>query len=85
MPAIYGVVQGNVVLLPEDVNLPDGATVEVLVMLPSGERADDPGVDEHPKLRQHRSRPKSLGVGTSGYADTAGRTAEEHQEPRPWR
>jgi plasmid stability protein len=37
------------------------------------------------KLQSHRPRPRSLGVGASGHADTARRSAEERPEPRPWR
>jgi predicted DNA-binding ribbon-helix-helix protein len=36
-------------------------------------------------IEQHASRPRSLGVGASGVADTARRTAEERPEPRAWR
>ena len=37
------------------------------------------------KTGNYRPRPRSLGVGASGYTDTARRTAEERAEPRPWR
>ena len=37
------------------------------------------------KARNYCPRPRSLGVGASGHADTARRTAEESAEPRPWR
>lgn len=37
------------------------------------------------KVASHRPRPRSLGVGASGHADTARRTGEERPEPRPWR
>ncbi|MBM4182647.1 MAG: ribbon-helix-helix protein, CopG family [Gemmatimonadetes bacterium] len=37
------------------------------------------------KIRSHRPRPRSLGAGASGVADTARRTGEERPEPRPWR
>jgi hypothetical protein len=37
------------------------------------------------KVRSHCPRPSSLGIGASGHADTARRTAEERSEPRPWR
>ena len=37
------------------------------------------------KARNYRSRPRSLGIGASGHADTARRTAEERVEPRSWR
>ncbi len=30
-------------------------------------------------------RPRSLGIGASGYADTARRTGAERATPRPWR
>jgi plasmid stability protein len=37
------------------------------------------------KLKTHRPRPRSLGIGASGHADTARRSAQERPEPRPWR
>ncbi len=37
------------------------------------------------KLESHRPRPRSLGIGASGQADTARRAGEERAEPRPWR
>jgi hypothetical protein len=37
------------------------------------------------KARGHRPRPRSLGIGASGYTDTARRTADERPEPRSWR
>ena len=37
------------------------------------------------KARSHRARPRSLGIGASGQADTARRSAEERVEPRSWR
>jgi hypothetical protein len=37
------------------------------------------------KARSYRPRPKSLGIGASGQADTARRTADERPVPRPWR
>ena len=87
MPTLsfQGIVQGNVVMLPDDVNLPNGATVEVRVAVPSGERSGGPASDEQVEPNNLRSRPKSLGIGASGLADTARRTAEERPEPRPWR
>ena len=36
-------------------------------------------------IEQHAPRPRSLGVGASGVADTARRTADERPEPRSWR
>ncbi len=36
-------------------------------------------------IEQHAPRPRSLGVGASGIADTARRTADERPEPRSWR
>lgn len=36
-------------------------------------------------ISRHRPRPRSLGVGASGRADTARRTGEERPEARPWR
>jgi hypothetical protein len=36
-------------------------------------------------VRLHRPRPRSLGIGASGTADTARRTAEERPRPRAWR
>jgi metal-responsive CopG/Arc/MetJ family transcriptional regulator len=37
------------------------------------------------KLKTHRPRPRSLGIGASGHSDTARRSAQERPEPRPWR
>ena len=37
------------------------------------------------KAKSYRPRPRSLGIGASGYGDTACRTGEERVEPRPWR
>jgi len=37
------------------------------------------------KVRTDRPRPRSLGMGTSGYSDTAQRTGEERAVPRSWR
>ena len=37
------------------------------------------------KVASHRPRPRSLGLGESGRADTAQRTAEERPVPRSWR
>ncbi len=85
MSTIHGVVQGNVVILPADANLPDGAAVEVLVASPNGKRAGNAEAPDQFKTRNQRSRPQSLGVGASGHANTARRTAEERPEPRSWR
>jgi len=40
-------------------------------------------IDE--KVDREAPKPKSLGIGSSGTADTAGRTADERPEPRSWR
>jgi predicted transcriptional regulator len=37
------------------------------------------------KVAGWRPRPSSLGVGASGVADTARRSADERAEPRAWR
>jgi metal-responsive CopG/Arc/MetJ family transcriptional regulator len=37
------------------------------------------------KVAEHRPRPRSLGIGSSGQADTARRTTEVRPVPRPWR
>jgi hypothetical protein len=37
------------------------------------------------KVKSHRPRPRSLGIGASGYTDTARRTATDRPEPRAWR
>ncbi len=37
------------------------------------------------KVREHRPRPRRLGIGASGFSDTARRTAEERPVPRAWR
>jgi predicted transcriptional regulator len=36
-------------------------------------------------IEQHAPRPRSLGVGASGTADTARRAGNERPEPRAWR
>lgn len=37
------------------------------------------------KLATFRPRPRSLGIGASGHADTARLAGDERPEPRPWR
>lgn len=37
------------------------------------------------KIERSAPRPRSLGVGASGVADTARRTADERPQPRSWR
>ena len=37
------------------------------------------------KTRNHRPKPRSLGVGCSGQSDTARRAGDERMEPRSWR
>jgi predicted transcriptional regulator len=37
------------------------------------------------KVRSYHPRPRSLGIGASGVADTARRAGEERPAPRPWR
>ncbi len=37
------------------------------------------------KVSEHRPRPRSLGIGSSGFSDTARRTAQERSVPRAWR
>ena len=37
------------------------------------------------KVRSYHPRPRSLGSGASGVADTAWRAGEERLVPRPWR
>ena len=37
------------------------------------------------KLKSYRPRPRSLGIGASGYNNTARRTARERPAPRAWR
>jgi metal-responsive CopG/Arc/MetJ family transcriptional regulator len=37
------------------------------------------------KVRTDRPRPRSLGLGASGYSDTARRAGEERAVPRSWR
>ena len=34
------------------------------------------------KVKSHRPKPKSLGIGASGYTDTARRIGEERAKPR---
>ena len=37
------------------------------------------------KVKSHRPRPRSLGLGDSGFSDTSRRAGEERPVPRPWR
>jgi predicted transcriptional regulator len=37
------------------------------------------------KVRSYHPRPRSLGIGASGVADTARRAGEERPAPRTWR
>jgi hypothetical protein len=37
------------------------------------------------KVGSHRPRPRSLGLGASGHADTAQRAGDERPMPRSWR
>ena len=37
------------------------------------------------KVKSYRPRPRSLGIGDSGYTDTSIRTTTERPEPRSWR
>ena len=37
------------------------------------------------KARTYRQKPRSLGIGASGFTDTARRSADERPEPRSWR
>ncbi|MDO8670728.1 MAG: hypothetical protein Q7O66_04770, partial [Dehalococcoidia bacterium] len=37
------------------------------------------------KLRGSRPKPRSLGIGSSGFSDTARLAGEECPEPRSWR
>jgi hypothetical protein len=37
------------------------------------------------KVGSHRPRPRSLGLGASGHADTAQRAGDERPQPRSWR
>ena len=37
------------------------------------------------KARTYRQKPRSLGIGDSGFTDTARRSADERPEPRSWR
>ncbi len=41
MPTYYGVVKGNTVVLPENIQLPEGVAVEVRIPTSSVERADE--------------------------------------------
>ena len=40
MRSLYGVVKGDVVILPEDANLPDGLTVEIRPVEPDPQQSD---------------------------------------------
>ena len=40
---------------------------------------------EGAKVQAKRPRPRSLGIGASGYADTARRAGDERPTPRSWR
>ena len=37
------------------------------------------------KVGDYHRKPRSLGIGASGHADTARRTTTERAEPRSWR
>lgn len=37
------------------------------------------------RAAEHRRKPRSLGIGSSGHSDTARRIGEERIEPPPWR
>lgn len=37
------------------------------------------------KVRSYRPRPRSLGMGDSGYTDTASKAGDIRPEPRSWR
>ncbi len=37
------------------------------------------------KVENHRPKPRSLGIGASGRADTARRAGDERPVPRSWR
>jgi metal-responsive CopG/Arc/MetJ family transcriptional regulator len=37
------------------------------------------------KVGSYRPRPRSLGLGASGYTDTAQRAGDERPQPRSWR
>ena len=37
------------------------------------------------KARSHRPRPRSLGIGASGYTDTASKAGDLRPVPRSWR
>jgi metal-responsive CopG/Arc/MetJ family transcriptional regulator len=37
------------------------------------------------KVGNNRPRPRSLGLGASGHADTARRAGDERPQPRSWR
>lgn len=37
------------------------------------------------KARSYRPKPRSLGIGDSGFTDIARRSADERPEPPPWR
>ena len=37
------------------------------------------------KARSYRPRPRSWGIGASGYTDTASKAGEMRPEPRSWR
>ena len=36
------------------------------------------------KVREHGPRPRSLGIGASGYTDTASNAGDIRPEPRSW-
>jgi len=44
-----------------------------------------PGEGRIEDTQSRRPRPRSLGIGASGYADTARRTGVERASPQPWR
>jgi len=66
------------------ISLPEGLVKRLRVM--AAERGTSMAGLIREALEQtaasHRPRPRSLGIGASGHADTARRTAEERPEPR---
>ena len=51
MPVYRGVVKDSVVVLPKDVQLPEGATVEVCLAAPSSQAAEQEDLEELYKQR----------------------------------
>lgn len=79
--AYYGVMARMTISLPDelierlrDIALGRGVPTSTLIRQALEELSDS-----------HRPKPKSIGMGASGYTDTARRAGDERVPPRSWR